>query len=533
MFKHLFEIPPPFFVTSSPLDMWRISNLWRRPQLTTLPKDPSLFFGVGRPRTPEQVERYHAMKNTTIESAFPHLAACWVGPSWGTVMLTPHHVAPTCVKSAVWRCSQCLQEFEMSIARFIDQHGTCPLCGKEQRRISSTRNEGPERINGKMSEGGNTDVGITTSPTDATNEEDLELEDVNSLRAPRMTHTNYKSVLHSNPEWEGRNILPMLAQRWELVAEELLHPADTEEQESLLVSPKIDGIRCLIGYNKSQKKLQFFSRSGILLECCHGLVPHAMPLFKADPSLLLDGELFAPHCGFERLSGLVRRLEKFTTQTTRRKQAKLLEYFAFDIMASDQLSSPDAPFSERYRLLKELIPHSGADRVFDTMKPNGRRNHQLEKEELSSRKKIPKLYHVPATLVSPDEVESVLEKACSQGYEGVIIRRPKFPYEHGKRSLGLLKYKYMHDAEYRIVDFLPGNGKFEGGLGAFVCETSTGIRFNATPKTTTKRRLELWAERDRLLGKYLTVQYQELSSQDVPRFPIAKCVRGESEKDWL
>lgn len=60
-------------------------------------------------------------------------------------------------------------------------------------------------------------------------------------------------------------------------------------------------------------------------------------------------------------------------------------------------------------------------------------------------KKI-KVYHVPAAQVHPEEMNDVLSEACSQGFEGVMIRRPSFPYEHGRRSFGLLKYKQMHDS---------------------------------------------------------------------------------------
>lgn len=42
-------------------------------------------------------------------------------------------------------------------------------------------------------------------------------------------------------------------------------------------------------------------------------------------------------------------------------------------------------------------------------------------------KKI-KLYHVPAAQVHPEEMNDVLSEACSQGFEGVMIRRPSFPY---------------------------------------------------------------------------------------------------------
>lgn len=492
--------------------MYRLTRL--RWSAKSLPVDPTKLFGTGRGRTAEQRRVYQQLKDTTIQKAFPHLAACWVGPCWGTVMQTPTTVSPVCMKLAVWRCSQCLQEFEMSIAKFIDDGGVCPLCHKAQKKLPATtvKNAAGEVV-------------ATKSPQ--------------YTKAPRMIHSNYRSVLYSNPEWENKNIQPMLAQRWELVSDELLARSKRGEKELLLASPKIDGIRCMVGFNQRKKEVQFFSRGGILLECCHGLEPQLRPLFETDPNLMLDGELFAPECNFEQLNGLVRKLEKKCTPAIVEAQDRLLEYFAFDIMYSAQLTSNEAPFEERYRLLKKLIPICGAKRIsnyqHDEMRKKKIRAKHHDKAVASTADgaKV-KVYHVPAALVHPEEMEDVLNEACSQGFEGVMIRRPEFPYEHGKRSFGLLKYKQMHDAEFKIVGYLPGEGKFKGGLGAFVCETKDGHRFNAPPSVPLKTRLSLWGQRKQLLGKYLTVQYQELSSQDVPRFPIAKSVRGgENKEDWL
>ncbi|KPA86894.1 putative mitochondrial Dna ligase [Leptomonas pyrrhocoris] len=486
-----------------------------------LPIDSTKLFGAGRERSSHQQRVYTQLKKASIQEAFPHIAACWVGPCWGTVMQTPSNVTPVCLKMAVWRCSRCLQEFEMSIAKFIDEGGICPHCHKPQKKLDNIT---VQNAKGEL---------VSKKPQ--------------YVKAPRMIHSNYRSVLFHNPEWESKNIQPMLAQRWELVADELTKGSSetngaavqqqSQQQHLLLASPKIDGIRCMIGFNQKKQEVQYFSRGGILLECCHGLTPQLTPLFAQDPTLMLDGELFAPECNFEQLNGLVRRLSRSSTPAIQEAQARLLEYFAFDIMYSSQLSSVDAPFDERYRLLKKLIPVCGAKRISNYVHDEKKKKVIRAKQRNAATEtngELVKIYHVPAAQVHPSEMEDVLTEACSQGFEGVMIRRPEFPYEHGKRSFGLLKYKQMHDAEFKIVGYLPGEGKFKGGLGAFVCETKDGTKFNAPPKVTYKRRIELWGLRKEYLGKYLTVQYQELSSQDVPRFPVAKTVRGgENKQEWL
>ncbi|CAJ1009448.1 putative ATP dependent DNA ligase domain/DNA ligase OB-like domain containing protein [Leishmania naiffi] len=476
----------------------------------------SKLFGARGRRTLEQKRVYDQLKNTTIQDAFPHIAACWVGPCWGSVMQTPCNVSPVCMKMAVWRCSSCLQEFEMVVGHFVDEGGVCPHCHNPQKRL--------DNVTLRNAQG------------------ELVIKKPQYIKAPRMIHSNYRSVLFTNPHWESLNIQPMLAQRWELVVDELTKSSNgendtTPDKHLLLASPKIDGIRCMIGYNQKLQEVQFFSRGGIVLECCHALVPQLLPLFKEDPTLMLDGELFAPECNFEQLNGLVRRLNKKSSPKVMEAQARLLEYFAFDIMYSAQLSSPSAPFDERYQLLKKLIPVCGAKRISNYIHDDAKKKVIRAKHgsvATAANGQAVKIYHVPAAQVHPSDMKDVLDEACSQGFEGVMIRLPKFPYEHGKRSFGLLKYKQMHDAEFKIVGFVPGEGKFKGALGAFICETKDGKLFNTPPKVPYKRRIELWAHRKELLSKYLTVQYQELSSQNVPRFPIAKAVRGsEDRQDWL
>lgn len=437
------------------------------------------------------------LRQRTLTDAFPHLAACWVGPCWGSVLQTPSSLSPLSPRRAVWRCANCLQEFEKVIANFTTTGGKCPHCNEEQPKTAKGVNKDGKPV---------------------------------FEAAPRMVHQNYRSVLTVNPQWTHLNIQPMLAQKWELVAK--LLQGNTSK---LLASPKIDGIRCIVGYNQERDELQFFSRGGIILECCHGLVPRLKPLFKADPKLMLDGEIFAPKCNFEQLSGLVRRLANKTTPEIKNRQAALLEFFAFDIMYSSRLKD-NAPFSERYQLLKELIPTCGAKRISNYQHDEHRKKmirrefHAAEKADNSS----DRVFHVPAAMVLPHEINDVLKEGCAQGFEGLMIRRPEFPYEHGKRSFGLLKFKEMHDAEFKVVDTIPGEGKFKNSLGAFVCVTKDGHRFHAPPKVSTAQRTRMWKQRNQYIGKWLTIQYQELSSQDIPRFPIAKCVRGgDDTSEWL
>ena len=116
----------------------------------------------------------------------------------------------------------------------------------------------------------------------------------------------------------------------------------------------------------------------------------------------------------------------------------------------------------------------------------------------------------------------------SEGFEGTMIRNPSMAYEIGKRSYSLLKLKDFVDAEYRIVDVIDGAGS-DTGLAIFELETDSGARFNCRPEGTQSNRAELYINRKELVGKFLTVRYQELSRDGIPIFPVGVSIRNHGE----
>ena len=105
-----------------------------------------------------------------------------------------------------------------------------------------------------------------------------------------------------------------------------------------------------------------------------------------------------------------------------------------------------------------------------------------------------------------------------------MIRDPEMGYEIGKRSYSLLKLKDFVDAEYRIVDVVDGDGS-DVGLAIFELETDSGQRFNCRPEGSQENRAELFKNRRQLVGRYMTVRYQELSRDGIPIFPVGVGIR--------
>jgi DNA ligase-1 len=114
------------------------------------------------------------------------------------------------------------------------------------------------------------------------------------------------------------------------------------------------------------------------------------------------------------------------------------------------------------------------------------------------------------------------------GYEGTMIRDPQMGYEIGKRSYSLLKLKDFVDAEYQIVDVVDGAGS-DVGLAIFELETTDGQRFNCRPEGTQENRADLYKNRKKLIGLYMTVRYQELSRDGIPIFPVGVAIREWGE----
>lgn len=72
-----------------------------------------------------------------------------------------------------------------------------------------------------------------------------------------------------------------------------------------------------------------------------------------------------------------------------------------------------------------------------------------------------------------------------------------------------------------------GRGKL-AGAAIFVCKTSKGDVFNVKMKGSIDKLRAIWQARESYVGKLLTVQYQELTTAGIPRFPIGARLKEET-----
>ena len=116
------------------------------------------------------------------------------------------------------------------------------------------------------------------------------------------------------------------------------------------------------------------------------------------------------------------------------------------------------------------------------------------------------------------------QQFVKDGYEGTMIRDPNSEYKLGKRSKGLQKYKDFIDSEFTIVGFKEGKGN-DAGTVIWKCETESGKTFDVRPTGSREMRTLQFQEGEKYIGKKLTVKYQEMTDEGVPRFPVGVSFR--------
>jgi DNA ligase-1 len=269
---------------------------------------------------------------------------------------------------------------------------------------------------------------------------------------------------------------PMLAQDWNKEKNKINYP--------VISQPKLDGIRCIV------KKDGMWSRNGKKIISAPHVYNSLKPLFEQNPDLIFDGELYADKFAndFNAICSLVKKT-KPTLKDLEDSQNRI-EYHIYDLPSSDKL------FEDRlFELIELSLP-----------------------EYCKTVKSI--------LLRNEDQVNEQYEIYVNEGYEGQMIRTNS-KYEN-KRSKSLLKHKSFIDEEYTILDIEEGGGNKTGMVGSFVFKSKTGKRFNASPKFNWETCIEMWNEKDKLIGKSATVKYFNLTPDGIPRFPYVIKLNRES-----
>ena len=86
-----------------------------------------------------------------------------------------------------------------------------------------------------------------------------------------------------------------------------------------------------------------------------------------------------------------------------------------------------------------------------------------------------KIHLVESKVVaSLEEAQAIFEEYLTQGQEGIILKDMTGIWQD-KRVKTQIKFKAELDCDLRVVGVQPGTGKYEGMVGALLCESSDGV----------------------------------------------------------
>ena len=281
-----------------------------------------------------------------------------------------------------------------------------------------------------------------------------------------------------------RKIFPMLANKYE-------PGSGAKKRQGIVypcfVQPKLDGLRCVVYLDTASRLPVYQSRTGGIFTALKHLDKSILSIFQQNPKIILDGELYTKEIPFEELAGIIK---KKTLSEEDQNRIQCVQYHVYDIVDTE------SKYSDRYQSLQNIL---------------GSASRQIQ--------------NVPTHLVaSVAEFREKFGEFVEAGYEGIMLRNVDGLYRENYRSNDLLKYKEFFESEYPIMDYKEATGR-DTGTVIWECETPEGRRFSVRPRGTLELRKRWFQDAKSIVGKQLTVIYQELSEMGVPRFPVGKAIR--------
>lgn len=295
------------------------------------------------------------------------------------------------------------------------------------------------------------------------------------------------------------NTLPPLAKKYQDVLPEI------SEDSPWYASVKMDGVRCTVFMRNGE--VFFQSRGGkaytVIKEISDEL---SMLFFKANPQLVVDGELYK-HGMF--LEDIISAVKKHNENTSK------LNFYVFDVHNPDI----EMPLQRRVAYHGYILSEGNSSRV------------------------VP----VQQRVITSEKVLFNIHKSeVARGYEGVVLRDPKSLFKFNFRTAEFLKYKVAMSEEFEVA----GSELDKNGGGVPVCylkgmkgiadaffekngkwgKADDGV-FRANMKGTHEHRKEL---RKKLGDKteealHMTVEFEAYSKYGVPSKPIGQSFRDLDE----
>lgn len=214
----------------------------------------------------------------------------------------------------------------------------------------------------------------------------------------------------------------------------------------------------------------------------------------------------------------------------------------FQFHVFDHIKANDTPFIERYAQVASQVARIQARWV---------QLSTANRLEGGAMVTVCPVVLVPHVLIhSLDELLAYEAARLAEGWEGVMIRQPNGLYKQGRSTAkegGLLKVKRFTDDEAMIIGFVEeqqnnnvktvnelGRSKRSSHaagktgkdtLGALHVRNGAGTEFHVGSGFDDALAAEIWANREKYMGRLITYKSFLIGVKDAPRHPVFKSFR--------
>ena len=258
--------------------------------------------------------------------------------------------------------------------------------------------------------------------------------------------------------------------------------------DKVFMQPKLDGVRCLIQYDK-KLGVTAWSRTGKQWKNIHHITSSLEAWFKSNQTTVLDGELYNHDLrdDFETIISLVRR--QTPDDIDMLESRDLVQFHCYDIIHPD-----NSPFEDRSRFVKYCVNETDYVKVVSTM-----------------------------LCASDDDAKEIHATNLACGFEGSILRTNDI--YHQKRTHSLRKFKDFHDTEAKLTSWVEGKGKRVGTVGKFMAVDTDGNEFGMPVMDKFDYLQNNFEEMKGWVGKTATFTYFERTKAGSYRHPLFKAIR--------
>lgn len=319
--------------------------------------------------------------------------------------------------------------------------------------------------------------------TNETSIKEQVLLEVESKYKKKLAQGNYNDIFNVGKD---NYFKPMLAKTY---GKDFTPSIKDYEDGKVVSQPKLDGVRCVIN------KAGMWSREGKPIVSCPHVYDSFKEIFEEYPDMVLDGELYTHRLrdDFNAIISMVKKSKP--TPDDLIESEKHVQFWVYDINSEEE-------FKIRFEWLEELVPFLGK-------------------------------YVVLVDTVQCDnsvELDDLYASYTECGYEGQMVRISSKGYEN-KRSKQLNKRKEFVDEEFIIHDVLEGVGNRSGMAGRLEYKLAdgrvagSGIRGNFAFFT------DLYLNKDLWVDTLVTIRYQNLTPDGIPRFAVATKFWGTKRRE--